>query len=99
MVMIAQKKECQVKGSFIVKNDRGLHTRPSTEIVRCTSAFKSEVLLRYQKMEVNAKSILGILMLAAIKGAKITVSAFGEDAEEVVASLIDLAEKQFYITY
>jgi phosphocarrier protein len=50
-------------------------------------------------MEVNAKSLLGILMLAAAKGAKIAVTAFGEDADEAVASLIDLANNQFNMKY
>lgn len=92
-------KKYQAKGTFVVKNDRGLHTRPSTEIVKCASTFKSDVRLSYKKMEVNAKSILGILMLAATRGTKIQVTAFGEDAEEVVASLIELAKNQFNIKY
>lgn len=87
------------KGSFVVKNDRGLHTRPSTEIVKCTSAYKSDVRLSCQKNEVNGKSLLGILMLAATKGTKIRITAFGEDAEELVTSLIELATNQFHIKY
>lgn len=87
------------KGVFIVKNDRGLHTRPSTEIVRLTSRYKSNIRLVYQKMEVNAKSLLGILTLAAARGAKIRVTAEGEDAEEAVTSLITLAQNQFNIQY
>lgn len=88
-----------VKGCFIVGNDRGLHTRPSTEIVKCAASFKSEVNLIYQKNRVNAKSILGILMLAAAKGAKITIEATGDDAGEAVASLIHLASNNFNIKY
>lgn len=99
MVIKAPLKKCQAKGSFIVINDRGLHTRPSTEIVKCASTFNSDIQLTYHKTEVNAKSILGILMLAASKGARIVVTAFGEDAEEAVASLIDLAGNQFNIKY
>jgi phosphocarrier protein HPr len=76
-----------------------LHTRPSTEIVKCACSYKADVRLIYQKMEVNAKSLLGILMLAAAKGAKIAVTAFGEDADEAVASLIDLANNQFNMKY
>lgn len=94
--MMKQKK---IKGCFVVNNDRGLHTRPSTEIVKCTSSFKSEILLIYLKNRINAKSILGILMLAATKGAKITIEAIGEDAEEAVASLIHLARNNFNIKY
>lgn len=89
----------KVKGCFIVGNDRGLHTRPSTEIVKCATSFKSEVRLVYQKNQVNAKSILGVLMLAAAKGAKITVEAVGDDAQEAVTSLLDLARNNFNISY
>ena len=89
----------KVKGCFVVGNDRGLHTRPSTEIVKCATSFKSEVRLVYQKNQVNAKSILGVLMLAAAKGAKITVEAVGDDAQEAVTSLIDLARNNFNINY
>lgn len=99
MVKLAFGKRSTAKGSFIVGNDRGLHTRPSTEIVKCAASFKSEVWLIYQKNQVNAKSILGVLMLAAAKGAKISVEATGDDAEEAVASLLFLARNNFYIKY
>ncbi len=93
-----RKKE-SVKGFFIVSNDRGLHTRPSTEIVKCATSFKSDVTLIYHKVEVNAKSLLGILMLAATKGAKIHIKATGEDARQAVDSLLDLAKQNFNIKY
>jgi len=87
------------KGIFIVQNERGLHTRPSTEIVKCATGFKSEVHLIYQKNHVNAKSLLGILMLAANKGSKIQIEAEGEDAEEAIECLIKLAKNNFNIKY
>lgn len=88
-----------VKGKFVVSNDRGLHTRPSTELVRCASSFRSQVFLSYQKHAVNAKSLLGVLMLAATKGSRISIEAEGEDAEEAVQSILDLARNKFYIKY
>lgn len=91
-----QKK---VKGKFIIGNDRGLHTRPSTELVKCASSFSSQVSLTYHKHAVNAKSLLGVLMLAATKGARIAIEAEGEDADEAVQSIIDLAKNNFYIKY
>jgi len=87
------------KGVFVIRNDRGLHTRPSTELVKCASRFKSEIFLNYQRNEVNAKSILGILMLAAAKGAKVKISANGADAEAAVTAILDLAENNFNIKY
>ena len=95
--MTLKKEKC--KGMFVVRNMRGLHTRPSTEIVKCASGFKAEVKLCYHKQEVNAKSLLGILMLAASKGAKISVEAVGEDAKNAVESLILLARNNFNIQY
>ena len=92
-------KKRLVKAKFVVSNDRGLHTRPSTELVKCASSFKSKVYLIYQKQAVNAKSLLGILMLAATKGAKIGIEAEGEDAEEAVQSILHLAKNNFYIKY
>jgi phosphocarrier protein HPr len=97
--MTNRSKKGRVKGKFVVGNDRGLHTRPSTELVKCASAFKSQVYLTYHKHAVNAKSLLGILMLAATKGAKIGIEAEGEDAEEAVHSIITLAQNNFYIKY
>jgi phosphocarrier protein HPr len=89
----------RAKGTFTVQNDRGLHTRPSTEIVKCATPFKCEVKLRYQSDEANAKSLLGILMLAAEKGAVISVVARGNDADKAVSALIALARNNFNISY
>jgi phosphocarrier protein len=89
----------KVRDSFIILNEKGLHTRPSTELVKCASSFKSEVTLFYQDFKVNAKSLLGILMLAATRGAKIHIEAFGEDAEEAVQQILQLATNKFNIKY
>src|SRR4051812_5394743 len=97
--MIMNKNKRSVKGTFIVINDRGLHTRPSTELVKCATGFKSQVNLTYQNVVVNAKSLLGILTLAASRGAKIDVEADGEDAEMAVLAILELAKKKFYIQY
>lgn len=87
------------KGSFTVKNDRGLHTRPSTEIVRVAASYKSDIKLYYKKIGANAKSLLGILMFAAVKGSKILIVASGKDAQEAVAALEELADSNFNIHY
>ena len=94
-----KKKIHKVKGSFTILNEKGLHTRPSTEIVKCASNYKSEIHLRYDDFVVNAKSILGILMLAASEGGKISVEAVGNDAEEAVGALIALAGRHFNMVY
>lgn len=93
------KEPKKANGKFVVSNDRGLHTRPSTELVKCAANFKSQVFLTFHKHHVNAKSLIGILMLAAAKGSKITIEAVGVDAEEAVQSIIELANNNFYIKY
>lgn len=92
-------QKIKVQDVFTVINDKGLHTRPATELVKCTSSFKCNVTLAYQKLTVNGKSLLGILMLAAAKGAKIKIEAEGEDAQECVDSLLDLAKNKFHMNY
>ncbi len=95
-----QKKSLnKFKGAFVIKNDRGLHTRPSTEIVKCAAGFKSKITLRYQNSMANAKSLLGVLMLAAVRGAQVKVGAEGEDAELAIKSLLELASMQFHVKY
>ena len=91
-----QKK---ARGIFVVLNAKGLHTRPSTELVKCAAGFRAHVNLSYRKYVVNAKSILGILMLAAERGAKVSVEATGEDAEKAVQAIVKLAHNHFYKDY
>ena len=92
-------KDTKFKSHFIVLNARGLHTRPSTEIVKCLTKFKSDVALKYKTTRVNGRSLMGILMLAAERGSRIEVSAMGDDAEQAVNAMLLLAKNQFYIKY
>ena len=96
---MSKANENKVKAVFTVLNDRGLHTRPSTELVKCAAGFNAQVLLTYKENQVNAKSMLGILLLAAERGAKITVEAEGPEAEQVVAALLKLAAARIHIKY
>ena len=80
-------------------NDKGLHTRPATELVKCAQVFKAQIYLEYEGLNVSAKSLLGILMLAAVKGAKIGIEAQGEDAEEAINAIVCLANNKFNIKY
>lgn len=89
----------KAKSYFIVLNDKGLHTRPSAELVKCASQFEAEIQLVYKSYVVNAKSLLGVLMLAANRGAKVFVEAEGRDADMAVATLLQLASHQFYMRY
>lgn len=78
-----------------VKNPMGLHMRPATTIVKLLQDCKSQVFFSYKKTTINAKSILGILMLTAQKNSKITISVEGTDAEMTMGLLVDAFEKQF----
>lgn len=89
----------QAKGIFVVANDRGLHTRPSTEIVKHAAKYKSDIFLHCQKNMANAKSLLGILMLAASRGTKIEIRAAGTDAQEAVDKILELSRNNFNVRY
>ena len=60
-----------IRKAIVILNDKGLHTRPATELVKCAQSFRSQISLIYQGLNVNAKSLLGVLMLAATRGARI----------------------------
>ena len=92
-------KITKLKKSFTIMNSKGLHTRPATEIVKCAQTFKSQIHLIYQGRIVNAKFLLGILMLAVPYGSTITVEAEGHDAEKAIDAMIDLANNKFNIEY
>lgn len=89
----------KAKSFFIVLNEKGLHTRPSTELVKCAAHFVSQIQLSYRRCCVNAKSILGVLTLTAARGAKIGVEAVGEDAEQAVEAILKLSKNKFNIRY
>jgi len=80
---------------FVIKNRLGLHARAAAQLVQLANRFQSDVLVRKDGLEVNGKSIMGILMLAAPKGSKIEVIVRGEDAEEVMNALGELIDGGF----
>lgn len=75
-----------------IQNRHGLHARPASEFVKLASSFTAEVRVEKDGLEVNGKSIMGVLMLAAEPGAVLTLHAEGEDAEEVVAALVEFVQ-------
>lgn len=79
-----------VQKEVVVRNKTGLHARPAALFVQVANKFDSEVKLVKDGQEVNGKSIMGILMLAAEQGATITIIANGDDAEPAMAELIRL---------
>ena len=78
-----------------IKNKLGLHARPASMVVKLAGKYQSEIQLVKEDTEINAKSILGVMMLAAGPGQKVTITADGEDEEEAVQALGELIESGF----
>ena len=78
-----------------IRNKFGLHARPAAEFVKLASSFQSEVWVRKQELEVNGKSIMGMMMLAAEFGSEITIRASGDDAKKAVEELVALVNRGF----
>jgi phosphocarrier protein len=78
-----------------IQNEAGLHARPAAEIVKAAARFRSEVVIARDDLEVNAKSIMGVMMLAAECGSTIVIRADGEDADAAIAAIAELVANRF----
>lgn len=78
-----------------VVNRAGMHARPAAELVKLAGRFDAEIRLEKDGMEVNGKSIMGVLMLAAERGSRLTISAKGADADMAVSALSEMVERGF----
>jgi phosphocarrier protein len=78
-----------------IENRNGLHARPAAEIVKAAARFKSEVTIRRDDMEVNGKSIMGVMMLAAEYGTTLWLRANGDDAEQAIDAIAALVASRF----
>ncbi len=81
--------------SVRILNKNGLHARPAAEIVKAAAKFKSDITISREDMEVNGKSIMGVMMLAAEFGSTITLRAEGPDAPDAVAAIVSIVERKF----
>lgn len=80
---------------FTIKNRLGLHARAAALVVKTANRFSSEIIIEKDGIEVNGKSIMGVLMLAASKGSKITLKVEGKDEKEATQALGRLFEDKF----
>ncbi len=80
---------------LLVQNKMGIHARPAAMIVRVTNKFKAEVMVEKDDEQVNGKSIMGLMMLAAGKGSKVKFIATGSDASGVLDELDALFARKF----
>jgi phosphocarrier protein len=81
--------------SVQIVNRNGLHARPAAEIVKAASKFKSEITLVRDDLEVNGKSIMGVMMLAAEYGSELLLRADGADEQDAVSAIAKLIESKF----
>jgi len=76
-----------ISRDFVIANKLGLHARPSAQLTQVASRFASEVFIAKNGRRVNAKSIMGVMMLAAGPGSTVTVDAEGADAQQAVDAI------------
>ncbi len=84
-----QQKEVEIV------NKLGLHARASAKLTQAASGFKSDVFLTRNGRRVNAKSIMGVMMLAASRGSTVNVETEGEDEEQAMAAITALINDKF----
>jgi len=84
-----------LRKTVTIVNKLGLHARAATKLVRLASSFESEVQLKRQQREVNGKSIMGVMLLAAAKGVDIELIVSGTDEETAMNDLTALIEDRF----
>ncbi|HEU4996605.1 MAG TPA: HPr family phosphocarrier protein [Gemmatimonadaceae bacterium] len=84
-----------IERNVTISNRNGLHARPAAEIVKTAAKFKADITLVRDDLEVNGKSIMGVMMLAAEFGATLILRADGPDADAAVSALATLIESKF----
>ena len=84
-----------VERTVQILNKNGLHARPAAEIVKLAAKYTSEITISRDGTEVNGKSIMGVMMLAAECGASIVLRATGDDAEQAIDAIATLIANKF----
>jgi phosphocarrier protein HPr len=78
-----------------IVNKLGLHARPSAKVVQTAAKFKSEITLEKDGLEVNGKSIMGVMMLAAEMGSDVKITTRGDDEDEALKALAEVIGSKF----
>ena len=84
-----------IEREVVIKNRTGLHTRPAATLVKTAAKFVSEFTIIKDGMEINGKSIIGVMTLAAEQGSTLLLRFEGSDEEAAVAAVVDLFERGF----
>ena len=83
--------QCEVT----IKNRAGLHTRPAASLVKLAAKYKAEFFIEKDGIEINGKSIIGVMTLAAEQGSKLLLRFSGEQEEEACRAMVDLFDRGF----
>jgi phosphocarrier protein HPr len=84
-----------VERVITIKNRTGLHTRPAATLVKTAAAFKSDFFILKDTLEINGKSIIGVMTLAADQGSTLRLKFEGPDEEQAAAAVTELFERGF----
>ena len=84
-----------IKTTITISNKLGLHARASAKLTKLATGFKSDVFMTRNSRRVNAKSIMGVMMLAAGLGAEVEIEAEGDDADAAMTALRALIDDKF----
>ncbi len=84
-----------VEKEVLIRNKYGIHARPAAMLVQLANKYKSEIFVIKDTMEVNGKSIIGVMTLAANCGSKLKIRASGDDAQEAVDTITKLFDEKF----
>ena len=84
-----------VERTVEIQNELGMHARAATKFVQCANRYKAECTVEKDGQEVNGKSIMGVLLLAAAKGTSIHIKCDGVDADASLAALLELVNAKF----
>ena len=85
----------EVTEVLTVLNSKGMHARPAQRLVKTTLSFQSDCFISHNGYRINAKSIMGVLTLAATQGTRLTVTCMGNDADKAMAALRELFASGF----
>jgi phosphocarrier protein HPr len=84
-----------IEREVTIKNRTGLHTRPAATLVKLAAKFKSDFFIFKDGLQINGKSIIGVMTLAAEQGSKLILRFNGEDEEDAASAIVELFEKGF----
>jgi phosphocarrier protein HPr len=84
-----------IERQVTIKNRAGLHTRPAAALVKTAAKFKAEFTIIKDGFEINGKSIIGVMTLAAEQGSSLSLRFEGEDEEDAMKAIIDLFDRGF----